>query len=1158
MRILLLCILGAVLQTVQGDYSQVIRNRVTAKVIKKRDKPMCSSTPRSTYYLQQFQFSFTKSGGGSCFEKKGYFPSDFVHCNNIGNEALGGSTEDQCLKNCSDYSEAASGHWRQLLEPIQTISFVKKVIGTSNDTAFNEFYIAYRNLKNLHADKQKDASEQKFIHDRVFYRQVCVKISEPNEKMENSHDPFTFIDTDGTHDYRLDHQVPYTGTTSSYNSYWDGYRSGVGMCLGGGKATRWKFAYSSTRFLLEDMIVRNRLGDPQASAETLAAESYDSASASDILTSTKLLGNDCAETCAQLGSHPEKYNHQGKYYYTGRFRPTRTNSGKYIPASYLSYYRSKDNNEESYAKRDCCCMIRKTKCPSGKYLMLAKTDTDNNYCVSACPADFFNNNGVCRTKAFESRDAQKSAGSCSSYAPTSSDVWRRVIRAEYDAASSTSDCAWVGGDRSPSTYKNGFGQNMWFYKQTYVIEQGGLFNPTNTKKCCFQKRRTRCPYGSGIGVFSDALHCYNSTDCNLHSNVDNTCRPCGTHEESVSINVKIGEECTQYSGCNDVTDTIDICRPNSVQFCQHGYGYDPSNGGSCTKCLDHQHTDHGAANGRFVPFEASGCIADSHAVCPDGYYLDHGGPERDSTCTCNAPGYQLGTLQKIGMDMNYETEGRCNTTGDFYIPPIDTTSIQFFNQTTLDNCYALCQNQDTRFYPNIVSAVWAAPIDGKAQFHTTDFFISSACQCSVAKDSCSQWIVSYDTPRTFAVPTPNANDSPEWDNWNSLAWGWYVQSEFTYETFVWDYSCDPCPAGKNSNEDLTTCIDCPKSSSYNQQGEECMTWAVQQLGGTVVASGLLENFQGKDTLKNQIVAISGNTRAKQKSMVKLFADKMKHSNKADRAIVMAKETISLTNLFKTRIGTGTEVKLVVSGTKTIDENDANVCDEADFDVATDGLIFDISLTTVGDVALLCRGSTPLVKMEFIEDGDDADKAYDTYQYKCHSSGTWDDNWVSIQTTETEFSCNNKKYLVNSLGGVNCNYTSTLNEDGSPHAIDGTNVCGSVLESGEVCRPTCMVNYYLKSPATCEADGNGAIAFTPAVCAPEVSEITCRDIEWMYFSGGGATPCCEGMENTVECMGHLEETEMELVNSLALLQQEDGSDCSDGMEIIIKNNKIICK
>ena len=449
------------------------------------------------------------------------------------------------LKNCSDYSEAASGHWRQLLEPIQTISFVKKVIGTSNDTAFNEFYIAYRNLKNLHADKQKDASEQKFIHDRVFYRQVCVKISEPNEQMENSHDPFTFIDTDGTHDYRLDHQVPYTGTTSSYNSYWDGYRSGVGMCLGGGKATRWKFAYSSTRFLLEDMIVRNRLGDPQASAETLAAESYDSASASDILTSTKLLGNDCAETCAQLGSHPKNTTIKANTTPAG-FDPQGPTRGKYIPASYLSYYRSKDNNEESYAKRDCCCMIRKTKCPSGKYLMLAKTDTDNNYCVSVC-LDFFNNNGVCRTKAFESKGRTEK---CRILFQLRSDELRCVAKGHPcrdDAASSTSDCAWVGGDRSPSTYKNGFGQNMWFYKQTYVIEQGGLFNPTNTKKCCFQKRRTRCPYGSGIGVFSDALHCYNSTDCNLHSNVDNTCRPCGTHEESVSINVKIGEECTQYS-----------------------------------------------------------------------------------------------------------------------------------------------------------------------------------------------------------------------------------------------------------------------------------------------------------------------------------------------------------------------------------------------------------------------------------------------------------------------------------------------------------------------------------------------------------------------------------------------------------------------------------
>ena len=119
------------------------------------------------------------------------------------------------------------------------------------------------------------------------------------------------------------------------------------------------------------------------------------------------------------------------------------------------------------------------------------------------------------------------------------------------------------------------------------------------------------------------------------------------------------------------------------------------------------------------------------------------------------------------------------------------------------------------------------------------------------------------------------------------------------------------------------------------------------------------------------------------------------------------------------------------------------------------------------------------------------------------------------------------------------------------------MCGPVLGTGDNCRPTCMVNYYLKSPATCTEEANDRI-FTPAVCAPENSQLNCKDMKWMYFSGGGGTPCCEGMSNEVKCTGHLETSEMELVNSMVPIRQEDGSDCVDGMAVAKKDNKIVCK
>ena len=332
----------------------------------------------------------------------------------------------------------------------------------------------------------------------------------------------------------------------------------------------------------------------------------------------------------------------------------------------------------------------------------------------------------------------------------------------------------------------------------------------------------------------------------------------------------------------------------------------------------------------------------------------------------------------------------------------------------------------------------------------------------------------------------------------------------------------------------------------------------------------------------------------------------------DRRIEIPKEVMVLSDSFKESLGERESVELVIPKAKTPEKlNDPiSACEEKDVDLAAQEAAYDVSLAQ-GDTSLLCRGDTPVTKLEKLADG---------FEYACFQNGTW----LAPETIQhdQDYLCEGKKFYVNSHSGVTCPVTRPVSAD-NELIVTGTNIdCGLTLAEGETCQTQCNANYEKVSEANCTKEG-----FQPAVCKCEKDgfsedhfgnckqcdvgsfsiggqacqpwtigaedcnkdrkvfqigtattdascgelcpdnliaefdhctdpnkKIHCDTLSWMYFSG----QCCDSFDNSPTCLHQIDQKAVPLMQSLGYIKRQDRTDCQNGDKIVYHEGNMICK
>ena len=203
--------------------------------------------------------------------------------------------------------------------------------------------------------------------------------------------------------------------------------------------------------------------------------------------------------------------------------------------------------------------------------------------------------------------------------------------------------------------------------------------------------------------------------------------------------------------------------------------------------------------------------------------------------------------------------------------------------------------------------------------------------------------------------------------------------------------CVACQGGYD-NQDGGACDACPKGSDYNDAYEDCKSYKEKYLDvdtKPTTVSAVKTRVQN-----NNWKSLSSTRKKRQgfRAMIKWIRTQF-----TSRKAKLRKDDLILSTAFKNKLGTRADVEVFNP------KNDENECD-VNVNEQTDS--FDITLTEVNEIGVVCKGSIKISKLKLDTIGDTSN----TYTYYCHDGSGWK-NGVSI-SSGGDYSCDGRKFHVN--------------------------------------------------------------------------------------------------------------------------------------------------
>jgi len=334
----------------------------------------------------------------------------------------------------------------------------------------------------------------------------------------------------------------------------------------------------------------------------------------------------------------------------------------------------------------------------------------------------------------------------------------------------------------------------------------------------------------------------------------------------------------------------------------------------------------------------------------------------------------------------------------------------------------------------------------------------------------------------------------------------------------------------------------------------------------------------------------------------------------DRRVAISKASFVASQDFLDAVPVGKSVDIVVPKPKVVATvNDlSTACTQGDIQLDGQDNAFDVALG-VGDTSLVCHGTSPKTKLT---------RNSGNYKYSCAVNNAWSAETIvnedssytcpdggkyfvnshgggtcAVQTpvsqsfpsitsgtsgddcgshiafgTTCSYECNSNFVKVS---GPSCSSTGVFTravcscvQDGFVDDAQGSCVgcaSGTFSTAGQACVPwtvteaTCNADNKIFVAGTINSDSscgitcaNGLVA-DGAICKEASTVVSCAALQWMYFSD----TCCESA-GAISCMSSLTEEKVKIVDSVATLKQDEGIDCTDGMEVVFKDGKIVCR
>ena len=499
----------------------------------------------------------------------------------------------------------------------------------------------------------------------------------------------------------------------------------------------------------------------------------------------------------------------------------------------------------------------------------------------------------------------------------------------------------------------------------------------------FGSGRTTCVDKCGTGKYwygGTSLAC---TTCGAGTYQDETdhlelsCKSCGSNKQPQNNNV-VGGAYVNDGATKCVTCGAGYDNPNGGGACNEcGTGKYATSGNECQTCSGNKQTQTtSTVGGTYISSGATHCVN-----CPTGY-------ENTNSGACEAcPEGKYGgggyTCQNCGVNKQTQTT---STAGGTYVSSAATKCVVcpagYFSHGSMSTVKeSLSDNFNEDNYELVYSG-------------------SPSADQLLTSSECTDYATSSNNGR--GVRGTFSTDSNAYKGCNLAT---SAHAYFTTDTVIWNpglaptylgastcKSDAPCVLWKQSVLDAYSmgCQPCSKGSDYNDVYEDCKTYAQKYLtGGKPTSSAVKSRAQN-----NHWSGLSSTRKKRQgfRAMMKWI-----RSQFTSRKAKMRKEDLILSSTFKNRLGTRADVEVFHP------KNDENECD---VNVNEQPDSFDITLTEVNEIGVVCKGTIKISKLKLTAINDDSN----TYTYYCHDGSGWGTG-VSI-SSGGDYSCDGRKFHVN--------------------------------------------------------------------------------------------------------------------------------------------------
>jgi hypothetical protein len=334
----------------------------------------------------------------------------------------------------------------------------------------------------------------------------------------------------------------------------------------------------------------------------------------------------------------------------------------------------------------------------------------------------------------------------------------------------------------------------------------------------------------------------------------------------------------------------------------------------------------------------------------------------------------------------------------------------------------------------------------------------------------------------------------------------------------------------------------------------------------------------------------------------------------DRRVALSKASIVASQDFLDAVPAGKSVDIVVPKQKTTSTiaDLSTACTEGDIQINDQVNAYDVALEA-GDTSLVCHGTTAKTKLTrtatsykyscavnnawgadtiITEDSSYTCPDGGKYFVNSHSGGTCHVVAPISQSFPTVTSGISGADCGSNIGyGLSCSYECNSNfvkvsgpscsnvgvftkavcscvHDGFvDNGLGGCVGCasGTYSVNGQSCQPwtvteaSCnnqdkvFVTGTHSTDASCGITCSAGLVADGALCKAASTAVSCASLEWMYYSDS----CCDGADKSISCMTSLPDSRISVVDSLASLRQDDGTICTNGMELKFKVGKVVC-